>query len=283
VADEHAVLQRIYDAAELLTPGGAVGGWAAAYLLGVRDLDGRARDGKRLLPVLLLTPTRHHPTPRPGVRVFRSRLEARDVCTADGIRVTSPLRTAFDLARRGSVEDGVVALDAVVRDLALDLDAVTEFFRQHPRHRGVPVAREALRLVDPGSRSPGESRLRYVWIVEAGLSRPQVNAYVVDPRGEVVAMPDLLDVATGLVAEYDGASHRELGAHTSDNAREEVLESLGLVVVRATSIDVGPGRDALVRRLHDGQDRATRNGPGTWGWAPARPRLLRADHNPREW
>jgi hypothetical protein len=264
--------QRVYDAVELLTPGGAVGGWAAAHLLGVRDLDGLGRDGTTLQPVLLLSPTRQHPAPRPGVRVFRSRLEARDVCTVEGIRVTSPLRTAFDLARAGSVEDGVVALDAVVRDLGLTKGALAEFVRQHPKYRGVPVAREVLRLVDPGARSPGESRLRFVWVVEAGLPPPQVNPYIVDERGEIVAMADLLDDATGLVAEYDGAHHRQLRAHTADNAREETLEGLGLVVVRATSIDVGPDRAALVRRLREGRVRADANEHGRWGWAPTGPR-----------
>jgi hypothetical protein len=115
---------------------------------------------------------------------------------------------------------------------------------------GVPVARAVVELCDPRARSAGESRLRYIWIVEAGLPRPEVNPLVVDALGTVVAMTDLLDTGAGLAGEYDGSTHRELEEHTSDNAREEDLEALGLVVVRATSINVGPKRLDLVRRLH---------------------------------
>jgi hypothetical protein len=268
LTNPHAARQRIYDAAELLVPGAAVGGWAAAHLLGAASLDGLGLDGRREEPVVLLTPTRQHPCPRPGVRVFRSSLGPDDVIDVDGIPVTSPLRTAFDLARGTTVERGLVAVDAFARAARLDLVAFERYVRRHPRYRGVPVARAVVELCDPRARSGGESRLRYIWIVEAGLPRPEVNPLVVDALGTVVAMTDLLDTGAGLAGEYDGSTHRELEEHTSDNAREEDLEALGLVVVRATSINVGPKRLDLVRRLHVGHERALTT-PGSWGWSPS--------------
>ena len=66
------------------------------------------------------------------------------------------------------------------------------------------------------------------------------------------------------------ALHRELDEHTSDNAREEELEALGLVIVRATSLDVGPKRPGLVRRLQVGHERALATPGGSWGWSPGR-------------
>lgn len=262
--------QRIYDAAELVVHGGAVGGWAAAHLLGALALDGLGLSGRREEPVVLLTPTRQHPCPRPGVRVFRSRLGPDDVVDVDGIPVTSSLRTAFDLARASSLEHGLVAVDAFARAARLDLVALDRYVRRHPRYRGVPVARAVVELCDPRARSAGESRLRYVWVVAAALPRPEVNPLVVDARGTVVATTDLLETAVGLAGEYDGSTHRELAEHTSDNAREEQLEGLGLVVVRATSIDVGPQRDDLVRRLHVGHERALSTTRTSWGWSPGR-------------
>ncbi len=268
VVDPRSPRQRIYDAAEVLVPGGAVGGWAAAHLLGAVALDGLGPDGRREEPVMVLAPTRQHPCPRPGVRVFRSRLGPDDVVDVEGIPVTSPLRTAFDLARATTVERGVVAVDAVARATRLDLVALDRYVRRHPRYRGVPVARSAVQLCDPRARSAGESRLRYVWLVEARLPRPEVNPLVVDGWGSVVAMTDLLDTGSGLAGEYDGSTHRELAEHTADNAREEHLEQLGLVVVRATSIDVGPDRLRLVQRLRAGHRRALATTRQSWGWSP---------------
>jgi hypothetical protein len=196
--------QRVRDAAELVPEGGAIGGWAAGWLLGATDLDGRGRSGRETQDLVVAVPRGHHPTPRPGIRFIRSHLADDDITIADGIVVTSATRTAFDLARTGSVEDGLVATDVLCRQLHVSPARVLDYAEQHRRLRGSPIARAVLSLTDPRSRSTGESRLRYIWVGVAGLPRPQCNAYVVDEDGTVVAMPDLLDDVTGLVAEYDG-------------------------------------------------------------------------------
>jgi hypothetical protein len=260
--------QRIADALELVPTGGAVAGWAAGHLLGVSDLDGRGRSGRESQDIVIVVPTATHPTPRPGIRYRRWALCADDLVEVAGVCVTTAVRTAFDLARSSSVEDGLVATDMLCRQLALDPAVVRDYLEAHPRKRGVPVARSVLALADPRSRSSGESRLRYIWVVEAGLPRPQCNPYVLDAEGLVVAMPDLLDVESGLAGEYDGSGHRDLLEHTEDNAREESLEALGLTVVRATSVDVGSRRARTVRRILDGRDRAA-SATRSWGWRPS--------------
>lgn len=110
-------------------------------------------------------------------------------------------------------------------------------------------------LADPRAASFPESRLRYVWVVEAGLPVPLVNVTLTDTDGHRLGDPDLLDIEAALVGEYDGAHHRALDSHTRDNAREEGFELRNLVVVRATSIDLWPRRPLLVRRLEDGYRR----------------------------
>lgn len=266
VASPTSPAQRVRDAAELVPAGGAIAGWAAGWLLGATDLDGRGRSGREVEDLVVFVPRGHHPTSRPGIRFVRSQLADDDITFVDGIVVTNAIRTAFDLARRGSIEDGLVATDVLCRQLHLAPAHVLHYTERHRRLRGSPIARMVLSLTDPRSRSTGESRLRYIWVVEAGLPRPQCNAYVVDEDGTVVAMPDLLDDATGLAAEYDGSSHREATEHTEDNNREESMEGLGLVVVRATSIDVGPRRDRTVTRLMAGQARARSVSTRSWGW-----------------
>lgn len=268
VGDSGSPLQRLLDVAEIVPAGGAIGGWGAAHLLGATELDGRGRSGRERQDVMVLAPRPHHQAYRPGVRFLRSRLDEGDVVEVRGIRVTARLRTAFDLARASTVENGMVAADVLCRVLGLEPASVMLYLEEHPRFRGVPVARRALALADPRSRSVGESRLRYVWVVEAGLPRPQCNPYVVDAAGGVVAMPDLLDDGSGLAGEYDGATHRQLMDHTHDNSREEDLENLGLVVVRATSLDLGALRPRTVTRLRTGWGRAAATPRPRWGWLP---------------
>ena len=265
-------LQRILDVMELVPAGGALGGWAAGRLLGVPELDGGLRT--RQAPVLVLVPDRaQHVSGRPGVRFFRTSLDEADVTEVQGIRVTRPVRTMFNEVRTSRrPEDALVAADLVARRLGPTGDDLLRYAHTHPRFRGVPLVRATARLVDPLSRSPGESRFRYLWVVEAGLPRPVCNAYVVDTDGTVVAMPDLLDPVAGMVGEYDGATHRELASHTEDNVREESFEAMGLVVARATSLDLGPYRSRTIRRLREHHARASAHQavPRSWGWRPGR-------------
>jgi len=211
-----------------------------------------------------------HPMARSGLAYWRTALDRDHVREVDGIPVTDPVRTAFDLARTEPLENAVVALDTMGRQLGVSPEAVIDFLRGHRAFRGVPVGLRAAALADPRSRSGGESRLRLVWTQEARLPRPESNPLIVDYDGVVVAMPDLLDPGTGFASEYDGSTHRDLAAHTRDNAREEELEHLGIVVVRATSLDLGPYRQSLVRRLRDGHRRAQAAAPTrSWGWRPS--------------
>jgi hypothetical protein len=280
VDDEDHPLQRIQDAAALVPPGGALAGWAAGHQLGAHDLDGRGRSGHDQERIMIVVPLSCHPAPRPGIQFVRSALGDGDLVEIDGIRVTAAVRTCFDVARSSSVEEGLVGADIICRQVGLEPADVQEYAEQHPRMRGLPVARAVLALADRRSRSSGESRLRYIWVVQAGLPRPQCNPYVLDGTGDVVAMTDLLDLETGLAGEYDGAEHRSLRQHTADNAREEDLEGLGIEVVRATSLDVGPLRDRTVARILAGRGRAAGQ-VRSWGWRPSPiPRPVAANSRP---
>jgi hypothetical protein len=78
---------------------------------------------------------------------------------------------------------------------------------------------------------------------------------VFDLQGRLLGYPDLLDVASGLVAEYDGADHRRAARHSADVGREARFRAHGLEVTRITGPDLlVPG---LVRaRLLEARSRA---------------------------
>jgi hypothetical protein len=263
-----STLQRIYDAAALLPPGGVLGGWAAAYLHGATDLDGKGWSGLETQPVVAMVPIASRLRRRDAVTYVRADLSDQLRDEVDGIPVTSRIRTAFDLARWSQPEDAVVALDTMARQAGVAPAAVADYASTLRRLRGLPRVAPAVDLADPRSRSVWESRYRYLWVVDAGFPRPRCNAYVTTVDGLVIACVDLLDEEAGMCGEYDGSTHRELENHTRDNVREEDVEELGLVVVRATSVDLWrPNRPATVTRLHRARARALAAGGGNSGWA----------------
>jgi hypothetical protein len=271
--DPEHPLQRLYAAAELLPPGAAIGGWGAAYLHGATELDGRGRSGRAEQAVPVVLPPPLLVRQRAGLVRWRSTLLAEEVVCRHGIPCTSLVRTAFDLVRRLPVREGVVALDLLARQAALPPGDVLEHAAARRGWRGVGLVRRAVPMADPRAASTGETRLRLLWLLDAGLPAPEPNAAVLDGAGRLLGVVDLLEPSVGLVAEYDGAGHRELRAHAADNAREEWLEDAGLVVVRATALDVGPERRRTVHRLLAAHRRAARRDRrrDTWTWRPCPP------------
>lgn len=241
-------LDRILAAAELLPAGAAIGGWAALHLLGATDLDGR--DGSRLLPVPVCLNPSGRIRPREFLRIDRRRLPEEDIAEVNGIAVTNALRSCSDIACDRGVELGVVAGDAAARFGLLTAAQLRAYVAGRPRTTGLAWSRRAAALVSDRTKSSPESVLRYIWVVEAGLPLPLVNVPIFAlPEGYVMAEADLLDPVAAVVAESDGAQHREPEQHTFDNNREEWLELRNLVVARATALDLWPRRRALVSRL----------------------------------
>jgi Protein of unknown function (DUF559) len=266
--DATSPLQRIWDAAELLPPGAALGGWAAAFLQGARFLDGRGPSGLEKQPVAVVLPPPLLIRARPGIVRWRHRLTDDDMVLVGGIPCTTLIRTAFDLGRLQQLRLGVAALDIIGQQCQISALRVAAYADDRRRWKGLPALRSALTLTDPRAESPGETRLRLIWVLDAGLPRPQVNPGVFDGDRWFLGRPDLLDVGTGLVGEYDGAYHRDRETHAHDNAREEWMEDSGLTVVRASDIDVGRERRRTVARLVTAHNRAAgrdRNAD-RWTW-----------------
>lgn len=225
------VRQRIVDAAAVLPHGGAIGGWAAAYLYGVTDLDGHGQ------PVIAILPP-HRTITRCGIDAMRAALEFDDVTVKGGVPCTTEVRTAFDVMRLApSLVEAVVAGDCALRAGLCSVEEVLGYAGTHPRRRGLRQLRAAVPLLEPAAASPPETRLRLL-CRDAGLPPLLVNRPVQDLRGRLLGVPDLLEPVTGLVIEYDGEYHRHLAQHTADNVREERLEAHGLAVVRVTSLDL---------------------------------------------
>ncbi len=263
--------QRALVAASVLPDGGAVGGWAAAYLLGARRLDGSTPAPDRLEPVLLCMDRERQRPWWPGVRPFRSHLGTGDVAVADGVPVTSPLRTAFDLARLApGVAEAVVA-DVLARDLAVAPGDVRDYARARPRWRGTPQVRRATPLVDARSASLQETRFRMLWVLDARLPPPMCNWPVLDGDGHLLGMVDLLDAEAALCGEYDGADHAAPDRRSLDHVRQEQLQLHGVDVVRVAGPDLAARRRRTVQRLRRRHARGVQRDRARdrWALAPA--------------
>ena len=241
---------RIAAVARLLPEGAAIGGWAGLRLLGAEGLDGRTgAGGRRLLPVTVCTGRSGVIRPREGIELDRTPLPEGDVVLADGVPVTRAVRSCEHLATHLRIATSTAYIDVAVRSGVAPLALVRRRLTGMARRHGAPRARVVGSLVYGRSASIPESVLKVVWVLEAGLPHPLVNRLVTDAEGQVLGEPDLLDPESALVGEYDGATHRELAGHAWDNHREETFEDHGLVVVRATSLDLWPRRALLVDRL----------------------------------
>jgi hypothetical protein len=224
-------------AAALVIEGrGVLSGRSAALVHGVDVLPPDA-------PVEVTVPTQLRN--RAGLAVVRSPLVRADAMRWTGLPVTSPVRTAFDLARRLPRAEAVVGVDALCHAGLLSPAEVAAYARARPGWPGIAPLPGVLSLVDPGAESPMETRTRLV-LIDGGLPRPVTQHVVVDDGGRFVARLDLAYAGRRLGIEYDGDHHRDRAAFRRDLRRQNALRACGWTVLRFTAADIYGNPDAVV-------------------------------------
>lgn len=171
-----------------------------------------------------------------GIVTRRDRLVSDERQFVAGMPVTTPERTAFDLARltRG---DGVVArLDALGHATDFDRDAVAELAERHRGSPGVPRVSPILDLYDPGAESPRETWLRLL-LIRAGFPRPRTQIPVYDDFGRRRYRLDLGWDDVMIAVEYDGELHRLPSRLRRDIVRSEFIAHRGWTHIRVVAGD----------------------------------------------
>ncbi len=221
----------------LLPRGLAIGGYSAAAWYGAPFA--AAHD-----PVTVVRPPDVEWKGPRGVRVHRSHIPPDVVLDADGVPVTSALRTAWDIASLEPLGTAVSALDAMVRAGTVDQAGLAALAATGSGRWGVSRVRRAFGLIDPRAASPPESRVR-VALVLGGL-RP-VPQYEIETRAGVVHV-DLAFPEHRVVVEYEGAYHFEDDQIVRDDARYADLQAAGWTVIRLSAADLRE-LDAVVARV----------------------------------
>lgn len=194
----------------VIPPYAVVWGRTAAWVWG---LDVFAPSERELLVPECAVPHHWARMKHPGVRVVEAMLPARDVTEQAGVRLTTPPRTALDLARHLSRPMALAALDAFTHAELATVAALTAGLGPLKGFRGIVQARDLVALVEPSTESPGESWLR-LRIIDAGFPRPHAQVVIVDAYGRQVYRIDLGYPGLRLGFEYDGQTF-----HDSDEQR----------------------------------------------------------------
>ena len=119
---------------------------------------------------------------QPGLMVHRDRLTDSEVTRVRDVACTTPLRTAFDLARRPDPVEAVVAVDRLAHRHRFHPDLLLERCARDRGRRGVARVPDVVALANPYAGLPMETRLRLL-IVRAGLPPAEVQWVVQAPTG----------------------------------------------------------------------------------------------------
>ncbi|WP_157970638.1 hypothetical protein [Nakamurella deserti] len=197
------------------------------------------------------------------VHVHTAPVAPDEQCLIEGIAVTTPARTVFDLACSIRFEAAVVVADAALHAGSTSpADLLVQVERGRGR-TGRPAARVAVTFADGRSESVGESRSR-VGMHLAGVPAPDLQAAVYRPDGSVAGRPDFR--WSRLLGEFDGAvkygrllrpGETAGDAVVREKRREDGLRDLGFDMIRWGWADLTEP-DRLYSRIRAAVERSGR-------------------------
>ena len=246
---EDTPLLRAQAAKLVISPHSVLCDRTAAWVLGCDVHDYRELDV--VPPIESYVLRGHDPTDRPECAGGTRDLRPVDWCVVEGVRVTTPIRTAMDLGCKLGRRSALAAMDALMRAYGFTVDDMMRILPRYFRRRGVRRLRTLVALVDGRSESAGESWAR-LEIVDRGLPLPALQHWV-----RIDDVPTYrLDLAyphARVAVEYDGEEfHTRPEDREHDRRRRELLRDHGWTIIVLTKLDFTPERtDAWIRQLRD--------------------------------
>lgn len=193
-----------------------LGGYSAAELLG-------ASCGPLAAAAEVIVPGRRRAPP--GLLIREEQVPTAERWQRDGVAMTSPVRTALDLACRGSLAEAVIAVDVLAHTFGFAPPDVIRCAYDHPGRRGAARLPRVVGLADARAESPMESRIRLAIVLD-GLPAPALQVPV-GPFRLDMAYPELM-----LGIEHDGSEHREERRALRDLDRQAYFTAAGWRILR---------------------------------------------------
>lgn len=181
----------------------------------------------------------------PSGLIVRNEIYAADeVTTYDGIPLTTPARTIFDLGRHLNRDAAVARIDALLWLGRVGVPDVEPIAARYPWARGVEKLRVALELADDGAESPRESRLRLL-LTDAGM-RPTDTQIPVYEGNRLITKFDMGWKQLRIGVQYEGKHHQtDRGQYVYDLQVLPKLEARNWIVVKVIKEDTD--NDILAR------------------------------------
>lgn len=223
----------------LLGPGQIVVDRSAAWLHGVDCFSYADGPGVPRLEVCAL-PGRSR-TRREQVDGGSRDLADGDVAEVDGVRVTTPLRTAADLGARLRRREAYAVLNEFARHHGVTKEELATLATRFKRRRGVVQLRALIGLVDPRVESQRESWVLLA-VLDAGLPVPELQWWT-SVDGVPTYRLDLAWPQRRVCVEYDGLeAHDSAEQRAADEQRRAWLRAHGWTVIVVRIGDFGPER-----------------------------------------
>jgi hypothetical protein len=221
---------------------GIVAGFSASALHGAKWIDASR-------PATIIDTNRRRAN---GITIWFVAIDDEETQLIDGMRVTTPARTAVDLACKHPIDIAVAAIDALARATRLKVPDIELAAQLHSGRHGLERARKAIQLVDPGAESPRETRLRLL-IIRAGYPPPETQVPVYNEYGAFIGEVDMAWRDLKIAIEYEGGHHRRPEQFAKDIRRMRAMTEAGWIVIRVTAQDTEATilrliADALARR-----------------------------------
>jgi len=215
---------------------GVIAGRAASALHGALWVDGCS-------PIEMIWRCGRPPA---GIVVRNERLEPDEITAVSGVLVTTPERTALDLARHLPRDAAVAHLDALARATGVRAVDAFSLVDRYPKARGLRTATTALALMDAGAQSPKETWLRLL-LVDAGLPKPRTQIRVTDGFNEAFIDMGYDEPKVGL--DYDGMQHAsDRSRYVYDIGRNELIERQGWIDLHVVAEH---GRAFILHRVRE--------------------------------
>lgn len=178
----------------------------------------------------------NNPTDRHNCHGGTRDLAPGDWQVISGVRVTTPLRTALDLACKLPRREAMAALDAFAREHGVTAAELTELAVRYSRRRGIVQGRELAPLTDGRRESMRESWV-FLEIYDHGLPLPEAQHWV-SVDGVPTYRLDFAYPHARIAVEYDGEEfHSSPAQRAADAARRAWLRAHGWRVIVVTKAD----------------------------------------------